>query len=304
MFANERVLITGGSGSLGRQIVDILKNSNEIVVYSRNEERQHEMQKSLGRLSNLTFIIGDVRDELTLTDALRGCTIAIHAAAMKDLIFCENQPVQTYLNNLIGTQSFLQAVKKNPSVKKACGVSTDKAASPSSVYGCTKYIMEQMFRESARYADCIMSTVRFGNMINSRGSLIGEWKSNPNKEICLTHPDVARFFFTVKDGATTVLEAINSAKNGELYIRKMKQARIYDILKLITGRDSFPIIGLFPGEKIHEELVSQNEAPYCHELGNYYVVKPECINKSPPQMYSTQNAPAFSLNELVTLLDF
>ena len=301
---NERVLITGGSGSLGRELVNFLKTSNEVVIYSRNEERQYEMQKNLGHLPNLTYVIGDVRDEHTLSDALRGCTIAIHAAAMKDLIFCENQPVQTYLNNLIGTHSFLQAVKKNGTIKKACGISTDKAASPSSVYGCTKYIMEQMFRESAKYTDCIMSSVRFGNMINSKGSLIGEWKANPNKVICLTHPDVARFFFTVKDGANTVLEAINSAKNGELYIRKMKQARIYDILKLITGRDEFPIIGLFPGEKIHEELVSENEAPYCHDLDHYYVVRPEFKNEAPPQMYSTQNAPAFSKNELTELLNF
>ncbi len=302
MLKNERIIITGGTGSLGRELARILCDSNEVVVYSRNEERQFEMKQEMDPDFNISFIIGDVRDENTLADAMRGCTIAIHAAAMKDLIMCEDQPVQTYLNNIAGSQSFLQAVKRTKSLKKACGVSTDKAASPSSVYGCSKYIMEKMFREASRFSDCTMSAVRFGNMIDSKGSLITEWIKNPQKEINLTHPDVARFFFTVHDGAMTVLTAIENAKNGELLIRKMKQARICDILHIITGRIDFPIVGLFPGEKIHEELVSPNEVDYCHDIGDYYVVRPDVRNHNPPLMYSTLNAPAFSEEELRSLL--
>jgi UDP-N-acetylglucosamine 4,6-dehydratase/5-epimerase len=303
MFFNERVLITGGAGSLGRELARQLCQDNEVVIYSRNEERQFDMQQlATGWNGTLRYVIGDVRDENTLTDAMRSCTIAIHAAAMKDLIMCEDQPTQTYLNNLVATTSFLQAVKRTPSIKRACGVSTDKAASPSSVYGCTKYIMEQMFREAARHSDCIMSAVRFGNMIDSKGSLISEWRRNPSKELCLTHPDVARFFFTVKDGANTVVSALDRANNGEILIRKMKQARIYDVLRLITGRTEFKIIGLFPGEKIHEELVSAAESPYCHDEGEYFAIRPGVLNKNTQCSYSTSNAPAFTDIELRNLI--
>jgi FlaA1/EpsC-like NDP-sugar epimerase len=162
--------------------------------------------------------------------------------------------------------------------------------------------MEQMFREAARYSDCVMSAVRFGNMIDSKGSLITEWKKHPENEIKLTHPDVARFFFTVHDGAMTVITALDKAQNGELLIRKMKHARIFDILRVITGRTDFPIIGLFPGEKIHEELVSSTEAAYCHDIGDYYVVRPRVRNLNPPSLYSTANAPAFTHEELRNLL--
>jgi UDP-N-acetylglucosamine 4,6-dehydratase/5-epimerase len=302
MLVNERILITGGTGSLGRELTRILCENNEVVVYSRNEERQFEMKQEMAVRKNLSFAIGDVRDENTLADALRGCSVAIHAAAMKDLIMCEDQPMQTCLNNIIGSHAFLQAVKRTPSIKRATGVSTDKAASPSSVYGCTKYIMEQMFREASRYSDCVMSAVRFGNMIDSKGSLITEWKKNPNQGIKLTHPDVARFFFTVHDGAMTVITAIEKAQNGELLIRKMNQARIFDILRVITGRTEFPIIGLFPGEKIHEELVSLNEAAYCYDIGDYYAIRPGVRNPNPPSMYSTANALAFTEEELRNLL--
>ena len=302
-FKNERIIITGGSGSLGRELARILCKDNEVIVYSRNEEKQFEMMQSSKKWSEkIKYIIGDVRDENTLVDAMWGCSIAIHAAAMKDLIMCEDQPTQTSLNNISGTISFLQAVKRSPSVMRACGVSTDKAASPSSVYGCSKYIMEQLFREASRVSNCVMSAVRFGNMIDSKGSLITEWRNNPEQYIALTHPDVARFFFTVTDGANTVLKAIQRANNGEILIRKMKQARIYDILQIITGRKQFDIIGLFPGEKIHEELVSGNEAAYCHDIGDYYAIRPGQLNDSPPDMYSTENAPQFTDDELRELI--
>jgi len=303
MFTNEKVLISGGAGSLGRELTRLLCAENDVVVYSRSEERQFEMQQlAKAWVPNVHYVIGDVRDENTLADAMRGCTVAIHAAAMKDLIMCEDQPVQTCLNNITGTASFLQSVKRTPTIKRACGVSTDKAASPSSVYGCSKYIMEQMFREAASYSDCIMSAVRFGNMIDSKGSLVTEWRRNPDKPVGLTHPDVARFFFTVNEGARTVLSALERANNGEILIRKMKQARIYDVLRIITGCEKFKIIGLFPGEKIHEELVSAGEAPYCHDVGEYYAVRPNHLNPDPPQMYSTSNAPAFSEAELRELI--
>ena len=303
MIKNEKILITGGAGSLGKELTKILCINNDIVIYSRNEERQFEMRQEFGD-KNISYMIGDVRDEKTLTDSMRNCTIAIHAAAMKDTIVCENQAIQTCLNNITGSIAFLEAVKKTKTLKKVCGVSTDKAASPSSVYGCSKYIMEQIFREASKFSDCIVSSVRFGNMIDSRGSIITEWKMNPEKDIKITHMDVARFFFSVNDGAMTVIEALNHASNGELFIKKMKKAKIFNILKTITGRKKFDVIGLFPGEKVHEELLSANECSFCFESDDYYIVKPGKSNPNPPEIFSTLNASEYSDDELKVLLNY
>ncbi len=292
-----KILITGGTGSLGRELVRQLSEHNDIVVYSRNEERQYYMkQEFIGK--QVSFYIGDVRDQQTLEMALKDCNIAIHAAAMKDLIMCESQPTQTCLNNIEGSKSVIQAVRNTPSVKTCVAVSTDKAAAPCNVYGASKYIMEKLFEEANRHYDATFFSVRFGNMIDSAGSLIDVWKTNPDANIKLTHPEVSRFFFTLKEAAEAVIHPIDMAKGGEIFIRKMKKARIYDILKVITGRENFEIIGLFPGEKIHEDLVSANESRFCYDIGDYYVVRPDKPNPESPDMFNTSNAKAFTEGEL------
>lgn len=298
-----KILITGGTGSLGQELARKLVSDNKLVVYSRNEERQYLMNQSLDD-DSISYVIGDVRDQDSLEFAMHGCDYVIHAAAMKDLIMCERQPTQTYLNNIDGSKSVIRAVRNTLSVKTAVAVSTDKAASPSSVYGCSKYIMEKLFEEADHVSNASFLSVRFGNMVNSSGSLISVWKDSPqlHNDIKLTHPDIARFFFTLSDGAETVLQAMAVGKGGEVFIKKMKKARIYSILREITGRDKFEIIGLFPGEKIHEELVSQTEVHYCFEFDDYYVLRPNEINPLPPTMFSTENAIEFSTEELKSLL--
>lgn len=299
-----KILITGGTGSLGQELVCKLAVDNHVVVYSRNEERQYLMKQRLSA-ANVSYLIGDVRDQETVEYALHGCEYVIHAAAMKDLIMCEAQPMQTCLNNIEGSKAVIRAVRNVPGIKKAVAVSTDKAASPSSVYGCSKYIMEKLFEEANRVSDTSFLSVRFGNMINSSGSLISVWKSNPQMHagIKLTHPEIARFFFTVSDGADTVLQAMLVGRGGEVFIKKMKKARILSILRQITGRYDFEIMGLFPGEKVHEELVSQNEVHYCFEYGDYYVLRPNEFNSNPPAMFSTENAAEFSDAELSKMLE-
>jgi UDP-N-acetylglucosamine 4,6-dehydratase len=303
-FKGNRILVTGGTGSLGQELVCKLADENHVVVYSRNEERQYLMKQRLGA-ANVSYLIGDVRDQETVEYAMRGCDYVIHAAAMKDLIMCEAQPTQTYLNNVDGSKAVIRAARNVSSIKKVVAVSTDKAASPSSVYGCSKYIMEKLFEEADRVSDATFLSVRFGNMINSTGSLISVWKQNPQMHagIKLTHPDMARFFFTLSDGADTVLQAMSVGQGGEVFIKKMKKARILNILREITGRQDFEIMGLFPGEKVHEELVSQNEVHYCFEFGDYYVLRPNEVNPHPPEMFSTENAVEFSQAGLSELLN-
>ena len=303
-FKESKILVTGGTGSLGQELVRKLAADNHVVVYSRNEERQYLMKQRLGA-ANISYLIGDVRDQEMLEYAMHGCEYVIHAAAMKDLIMCEAQPTQTCLNNIEGTKAVIRAVRNVPGIKKAVAVSTDKAASPSSVYGCSKYIMEKLFEEADRVSDATFLSVRFGNMINSSGALISVWKNNPqmHADIKLTHPEIARFFFTISDGADTVLQAMSVGRGGEVFIKKMKKARIFNILRQITGRRDFEIMGLFPGEKVHEELVSQNEVHYCFEFGDYYVLRPNEVNPHPPEMFSTENAIEFSDAELRKLLE-
>ncbi len=302
-FKDNKILVTGGTGSLGQELVRKLAADNHVVVYSRNEERQYMMKQHLSA-ANVSYLIGDVRDQETVEYAMRGCDYVIHAAAMKDLIMCEAQPTQTYLNNVDGSKAVIRAARNVAGIKKVVAVSTDKAASPSSVYGCSKYIMEKLFEEADRVSDATFLSVRFGNMANSCGSLISIWKENPQMHpgIKLTHPEIARFFFTISDGADTVLQAMAVGQGGEVLIKKMKKARIINILRAITGRQDFEIMGLFPGEKVHEELVSQNEVHYCFELGDYYVLRPNEVNPHPPKMFSTENAVEFSQSELRELL--
>jgi UDP-N-acetylglucosamine 4,6-dehydratase len=300
MIKGHKIFITGGSGSLGHELAHQLSEHNQIVIYSRNEESQYNMQQTFHGKA-VEFFIGDVRDRYSLELALGGCDLAIHAAAMKDLIMCERQPTQTFLNNIEGSKSFIEAIKRSD-VKKAIAVSTDKAASPSNVYGASKYIMEKMFEEANRTSDKIFASVRFGNMIDSKGSLVFIWKNNPDKEYKLTHPEVSRFFFTLREGAETVVEALSKAEGGEIFIRKMKKAKIVNILKMITGRENFEIMGLYPGEKIHEDLLSKNEVNYCHEQSRYYVIRPDELNENPPEMFSTENAVEFTTEELGELI--
>lgn len=302
-FKGSKILVTGGTGSLGQELVRKLAADNHVVVYSRNEERQYLMKQLLAA-ANVSYLIGDVRDQETVEFAMHGCDYVIHAAAMKDLIMCEAQPTQTYLNNVEGSKAVIRAARNVRGIKKVIAVSTDKAASPSSVYGCSKYIMEKLFEEADRVSEATFLSVRFGNMANSSGSLISVWKENPqmHADIKLTHPEIARFFFTISDGADTVLQAMAVGQGGEVFIKKMKKARIINILREITGRQDFEIMGLFPGEKVHEELVSQNEVHYCFEFGDYYVLRPREVNSNPPQMFSTENAIEFTQSELCELL--
>ena len=215
LFKGGKILVTGGTGSLGQELVRKLAANNHVVVYSRNEERQYLMRQCLGS-ANVSYLIGDVRDLETVEYALRGCDHVIHAAAMKDLVMCEAQPTQAYLNNVDGSKVVIRAARNIPGIKKVVAVSTDKAASPSSVYGCSKYIMEKLFEEADRVSDGTFLSVRFGNMINSSGSLIRVWKENAHLHagIKLTHPEIARFFFTISDGADTVLQAMAVGRGG------------------------------------------------------------------------------------------
>ncbi len=299
---NKIILITGGTGSLGVELTHQLHENNKIIVYSRNEERQYLMKQQFKNHPNISYVIGDVRDTDTLTFALNKCNYAIHTAAMKDVLMCEVQPTQTYLNNIEGSRSFIKACL-NAKAEKAVAISTDKAASPSNVYGCTKYIMEKLFEEAGQQStSTVFCNARFGNMIDSTGSLVSVWKNNPKMDVKLTHPEVSRFFFTKKEAAQTVIEALLRAKNGETFIKQMKAARIKDILRMIQQKNDFEIIGLFPGEKLHEDLLSYTELKNCFFENGFYVIKPNQQSNETFKTHSSLNAEYFTDDELKKLI--
>lgn len=301
MIKNKKILVTGGTGSLGKALVSFLATDNEVVVYSRNEERQYEIKKELNN-ERIDFRIGDIRDTDTLKYALRGCHIAVHAAAMKDLIMIEDQPTQGCLNNIEGSKSFIKAVIETPGVEMAIGISTDKAATPTNVYGMTKYIMEKLFVEADRNSDKTFACTRFGNIIDSNGSLITFWKNHPDTDVKLHDDRMRRFFFKLKDAVATVIHAIENAKGGETFIPKMKQASILNILKTIFKREKFEIIGASPGEKIHEDLIGEAEKIFTFEDDAFYTIKPGRLNQNPPKAFSTETADEFSQEELENLI--
>ncbi|PWU10294.1 MAG: hypothetical protein C5B47_02445 [Verrucomicrobia bacterium] len=296
----ERILITGGSGSLGRVLTRILSFSSQVVVYSRNEERQFEMLQEIGN-RNIEYVIGDIRDCQELTSALRGCTIAIHAAAMKDIIRCQRQPFQAILNNVYGTEALLKAALRNK-IKKIIGISTDKAASPASVYGASKYIMEQLILEVSQIVDGQAYCIRFGNMIDSKGSLVPLWKKNPNRDLSVSDPEASRFFFTVEAAAKCIVQLLTFGKNGRIYIPKMKKAKIIKILQLLTGRKKFFTSGLCAGEKLHEMLVSEEERKFCFEEDDFFTLDYNKMNTNPPKILNSQWAEEIPQAELYRMI--
>lgn len=302
-ISSEKILITGGTGSLGQRLTRDLCESNQVVVFSRNEERQFLMKQQLSN-QNVSFLVGDVADSRAIDRAMWGVTMVIHAAAMKDLDICEVQPSETVRNNIIGSQVVAQAALLNSSVKKVLAVSTDKAATPSSVYGSSKYIMEKIFEEASKAGKKDFLSVRFGNMIDSSGSLLTYWRDNPqvHDSILISHRDVSRFFFSVKNASETVIAALSDGRNGETWIRKMKKISILDALQVITGRDDFEVKGLNPGEKVHESLVSDEETRHCFLESDFYVLRPGHLNANPPSELNSESAEAFSKEEIRDLL--
>lgn len=305
LIRGKTILITGGTGSLGQALTEKLLPLNKVVVLSRNEERQFLMKKKFAS-DSLSFFIGDVTDLASLRRAIVGCDVVIHAAAMKDLDMCESQPSQAMRNNVLGSEAVIAASLETSSVQTIVAVSTDKAATPSSVYGCTKYIMEKLFLD-ANYRSSGKSflSVRFGNMLDSTGSLLSYWRDNPNShaDIRLSHPEATRFFFTVIEAAETVIQAAVRGEPGETWIRNMKKIRIVDAARIITGRSNFEVKGLNPGEKPHEFLVSDSEAPYCFFAGDFYVYRPNKLNPNHPPSLSSEWADPFSEKELRDHLD-
>lgn len=285
MIQNKEYLITGGSGSLGKVFVKtILKyyDPKGIRVYSRDELKQWEMKQELGD-EKIAYLIGDVRDYERLKIATRGVDIIIHAAAMKQVPTCEKNPIETINTNINGTINIVKAATINK-VKKSILISTDKAVYPINLYGNTKAVAEKLFIDSNNSYGAgrlKFSVCRYGNIINSRGSIIPLFKEQAKKgKITITHKQMTRFFLSLDNVVSFILSNLIVMEGSEIFIPKMPSVKIIDIVKAVSEQVIIKEIGIRAGEKLHECLVAYEEGKRIKELSDRYIIYPNEIDNN------------------------
>ena len=282
---NKTILITGGTGSFGNAFVShLLKNYQlkKIIIFSRDELKQSIMQDKFKDCKNLRYFLGDVRDYPRLDLACRGVEIIVHAAALKQVPAAEYNPTEFVQTNIDGAKNVIKAALNNK-VKKTIAISTDKAAAPINLYGATKLVSDKLFIAANNYSgheEINFSVVRYGNVANSRGSVIPLFKDiikSGTKILPITHPDSTRFLITLEEGVKFVIHSIMNMNGREIFIPKIKSFKITLIAKTLLKSCKFKIIGLRPGEKLHEILFSEDESKNVIEFKKYYLLLPNSI---------------------------
>ncbi len=280
MFDQSSILITGGTGSFGKAFVSMtLKkyNPKKIIIFSRDEMKQWEMAKTYENDERVRFFIGDVRDKERLWRALSDIDYVVHAAAIKIVPKAEYDPFECIRTNVDGAMNLID-ICIDRGVKRIVALSTDKACSPSNLYGATKLISDKLFIASNAYSgksSTKFSIVRYGNVMGSRGSVIPFFLSkNKNEVLPITHPDMTRFMITLDQGVQLVWKAFEDMQGGEIYVKKIKSMKVVDIAKSINPEAEHTIIGVRPGEKLHEQMISKEDAPYTYEYIDHYKILP------------------------------
>jgi len=272
-------LVTGGTGSIGTEIVKhLLSKGATVRVLSRDESKQYEMAKAMAH-PNLSFQVGSVRNYADITKAMDDVQVVIHAAAMKHVPTCEYEPLEAVRTNLIGTANIIRAATLQE-VRCVVGISTDKACNPASVMGMSKAIMERMLVEANLHTTKTkFVAVRFGNVVPSRGSVVPLFleKIKKGEPLTVTDKHMTRFLMPIQEAVHAVMLAADSfCLPGEILVPKLKSAFITDLAKVLMGDRNIPITytGIRPGEKLSEELVSDEEASHTSEIGDYFLIRP------------------------------
>ena len=282
MFNNKSILVTGGTGSFGKSFVSMIfkkYNPKKLVIFSRDELKQFEMSNFYSNKKNIRFFIGDIRDQKRLDYALRGIDICVHAAAMKQVVASEYNPLEAVKTNIIGAENVIHSCINN-NVDKVIALSTDKASSPINLYGVTKLASDKIFIAANNITGkkkTKFSVVRYGNVAGSRGSVIPFYTSlikSGKKTLPLTHEDMTRFFITLDEGINFVSKCLKIMKGGEIFIPKISSLKIADLIRLFGNQIKYKVIGIRPGEKIHETLFSKDESSNVLEFPDFFVIKP------------------------------
>ncbi|OYU56009.1 MAG: UDP-N-acetylglucosamine 4,6-dehydratase (inverting) [Chitinophagaceae bacterium BSSC1] len=284
MLNNKSILITGGTGSLGKELVKTIlakwPNVSRLIVYSRDEQKQFQMAQDFpeSEYPAMRYFIGDVRDYERLKRAFIGVDYVIHAAAMKHVHIAEYNPDECVKTNVGGAENVIKAALES-SVKKVVALSTDKACAPINLYGATKLASDKLFIAANNIRgkqDISFSVVRYGNVMGSNGSVIPFFlKKRTNKFLPITDPNMTRFNISLTGGVDMVLHAMEYAWGGELFVPKIPSYKILDIATAVDPTCEQRIVGIRPGEKIHEEMITSSDSFTTYDLGKYYVILPQ-----------------------------
>jgi UDP-glucose 4-epimerase len=286
IFKNKTILITGGTGSFGNRILKRLSSfgAKEIRVYSRDEKKQYDMKLAYKDLKNVNYLVGDIRDSKRLRQALEGVDIVYQAAALKQVPSCERCPEEAIKTNIIGVMNLIDCAI-DAKVKKVIAISTDKSVKPVNTMGMTKALQEKVIiaaNDLPNNKDTIFSCVRYGNVMCSRGSAIPFFRDliKFRKTITITHPEMTRFMLTLDDAIDLVFFATEHMEGGEIFVKKAPSIKIVDLARILykehNGSDKnfkFEVIGMYPGEKIHEILISEEEKVRSTDKGDFFVIK-------------------------------
>lgn len=280
MLTNKQILITGGTGSFGHKFVPMTLKKyrpQRLVIYSRDEMKQWEMAQKFADDPRVRFVIGDVRDKDRLSRALDGIDFVVHAAATKIVPTAEYNPMECIKTNIIGAMNLVDACIDSE-IKRVVALSTDKASNPINLYGATKLASDKLFIAANDYSasyDTLFSVVRYGNVMGSRGSVIPFFASLAHTgELPITDEHMTRFMISLEEGVELVWHAFDDMKGGEIYVKKIPSIGILDIARAVAPDARHRIVGIRPGEKIHEQMIGLEDAPHTYEYPDHYKILP------------------------------
>ncbi len=321
-ITRKTILITGGTGSFGKEFTSyILKNYNpkKVIIFSRDELKQYEMSNSLNN-KKLRFFIGDIRDLPRLKTAIKNVDTVIHAAALKQVHISEYNPFETIKTNVIGAQNIIEACLSS-SVKNVIALSTDKAAAPINLYGASKLASDKLFVAANNFkgsSNIKFSIVRYGNVMGSRGSVIPFFlKCKEKNYFPITHKDMTRFNITLNQGVKFVIKCLSLMNGGEIFIPRIPSYRLIDLVNAISNNPKIKIVGVRPGEKIHEEMITHSDSLNTIEFKDYFIIHPgntfynnSKVNKiikkgkvsKTPYSYNSKNNKMLTIKEIQNLI--
>jgi UDP-N-acetylglucosamine 4,6-dehydratase/5-epimerase len=298
-WTDKVVLVTGGTGSFGKKFIDIMLKEYhpaKLIVFSRDELKQHEMRTRGYDHPTLRYFIGDVRDQARLRRAMHGVNIVIHAAALKQVPACEYNPMEAIKTNILGSSNVIEAAL-DEGVQRVLALSTDKAVSPINLYGATKLAAEKLFVQSNSYAggqSTRFSCVRYGNVVGSRGSVIPIFlkQRSQNGKLTITDERMTRFWLTLEHGVRFVIKCVEQMCGGEVFVPKIPSTRIIDLAQAIAPDAEISMMGIRPGEKLHELLINEDEARSTVEREDMFVVIPTATLWQRDLQYEGEPLPA------------
>ena len=324
MLNNKKILITGGTGSFGKEFVKFVlqryKKIKKLIIFSRDELKQYEMRKNYPdeKYPFIRFFIGDIRDYSRLSRAFDDIDIIIHAAALKHVPLAENDPFEFIKTNVYGAQNIIEASLER-GIKKVITLSTDKASAPINLYGATKLCSDKLFSAANNIKgkrNITFSTVRYGNVMASRGSVIPLFLNQYKKKelFTITDPRMTRCNISLHEAIQMVLWVTKNAKGGEIFVPKIPSIKILDLIKAIDPKANYKIIGLRPGEKLHEDLITKDESMHTFDLKKYYAIINPAINSlqryykgikkiAPDKSYNSKDNPDYlSISKIKKLI--